>query len=158
MRRRDFVQSVAAIPFASTFSLNVSAGDSDSTEGGMSGVWKRRVDEGIVITTEGEKEYQTYTEWRRAAVSEARQSNHNMIATLFDFELISIQTDEDRWRSHWAHDCGLEATIREDTTEEVGYEMVVTHVEELWENHRHYASEPQIAIAQKAKRERDKYL
>ncbi|QGA82108.1 hypothetical protein LC1Hm_1048 [Halomicrobium sp. LC1Hm] len=111
-----------------------------------------------MITSGGEQEYQEYSEWRRAAASKARQSDHNLIATLFDFELISIQTDQERWRSHWAHDCGLEATIREDTTEEVGYEMVVTHVEELWEDHRHYASDSQIAIANKAMQERDEYL
>ncbi|KAA9398505.1 hypothetical protein Har1130_03760 [Haloarcula sp. CBA1130] len=157
MNRRNYLKSMAAVPFTPTLVPEFGKNEPDSKEG-MSGVWKRRVDEGIVITTEGEKEYQTYTEWRRAAASEARQSSHNLIATLFDFELISIQTDEDRWRSHWAHDCGLEATIREDTTEEVGYEMVVTHVAEKWEEHRHYASDSQIAIANKAMQERDEYL
>jgi hypothetical protein len=156
MERRTFIKSVASLPLVG-FSSPVEI-DPEPSDSGMSGVWKRRTETGILLTEDGDQEYDHYPEWHREAVSASREYDIQQIAKLFDLRLISLQTDHTRWRVHYAHENGLEITIKRDTEEEVEYDLVATHIDEPWEDHRHYASNAQIAIAERVQRERDKYL
>jgi len=164
MNRRNFIKSVASLPIASQIpSLPLDGQDSvdedEGQNGGMSAVWIREGETGIVLDDGDRQDIDEYSEWHRETVSVADQYETKYIRMMFDFQMISMQTDDTRWRSHWAHDCGLEITIKRDTEAEGDdYNMVVTHVDELFENHREYSSNSQIAIAQKCREERQEYL
>jgi len=159
MRRRNFLKSVASLPLVGKIpSLPIEQDTQEQDVAGMSAVWIREGDSGIVLDDGEKQEIEEYSEWHREAVSVADRYEPKYIRMMFDFDLISMQTDNTRWRSHWAHDNGSEITIKRDTEEEEKeYMMVATHVDELFENHRHYTANSQIAIAQRCREERDRY-
>ncbi|MDL0144121.1 hypothetical protein [Halobacterium salinarum] len=155
MNRRKYLKTLAAVPFAPTIP-ELDKEDFEGEEWNVRGVWRRKDDTGyLAIRDEDrEEEFTDYNEWVSQAI---RSLNTQHVVNLFDFRLISVY-DGDYARSHFAHDNGLEVTIKRDPTEDVEWTAYVTHVAELWDNHREYASTSQIRLAQKLKRERDEYL
>lgn len=164
MRRRQYIKSLSALPILPSSIPDVGTNDSDENEEinwNVRGVWRRRDDTGLLDVREDdtEAEFQQYKNWVTTTLNRlSKESDTSHVVNLFDFRLISVY-DGAYCRSHFAHDeADLEVTIKRDTSHEVEWSAFVRHVEETWDDHREYSSSSQIALAQKLKRERDKYL
>lgn len=156
MKRRQYIKSLSALPILPSIDIS---DEGDSEEWNVRGVWKRRTDTGLlhVRSEDLEAEFESYTTWGEATMDRIGESDKSHVVNLFDFDLISIY-DGAYCRSHFAHDCGLEATIKQEPEKEVEFRAFVRHVGETWEEARRYASDSQIALASKLADERDEYL
>ncbi|WP_435116581.1 hypothetical protein [Halolamina sp. C58] len=154
MNRRKYLKAIAAVPLTPSIP-EFDGQDTEDEEWTVRGVWRRKDDTGYLHDrNEGvEAEFEHYNEWVSPTIEALDGGN---IVNLFDYRLISIYNGSYS-RTHFAHDNGLEVTIKREPEEEVEWTAYVTHVDELWEDHREYASSSQVRIAQKLKQVKDNY-
>lgn len=166
MNRRDCIQAVASLPVATSVLPAVTSSETDGEDVAepdkwtVRGVWRRRDETGYLAVREEdlETEFEAYSNWVRTTIRKASaQSGMAHVVDLCDFRLISLYTGA-YCRSHFAHSCGLEVTIKRDPTEEVEFMALVTHIDELWEDKRIYRSSSQLQLAEKLLCERNDYV
>ncbi|QIB75211.1 hypothetical protein G3I44_13515 [Halogeometricum borinquense] len=156
MNRRDYIKTVASLPVISSVP-SIGPSEEDEEEWNVRGVWRREDETGYLAVRDDdlEAEFDDYNQWVSTTL---RRFNAQHTVDLFDFRLISLY-DGEYSRSHFSHEeAGLELTIKREPEEEVEFSAFVRAVDETWDEGREYASSSQIALAQKLKRERDKYL
>lgn len=164
MDRREFAKSVASITAFAPVLPTTSTEDEQEEESGyepdwnMRATWRRRDDKGYLDVIDGiEREYESYEEWGSDTMDTVAETGNPHVVNMFDFRLISVY-DGGYYRSHFAHDCGLEVTIKQEPEKEAQFRAFVRDVGDTWDEARIYASDAQIAIADRVYREREKYL